>query len=91
MPLIKEHDTQEKCFALNVEESVSEPQKTVDPSLLALTQLLGSTEQVEVREGVRKISAEEPRPRGGRSNDLLESQNAFCPSGSISMKISSVL
>ena len=72
---------------MNVEESVSEPRKTTDPSHLAVRQLLVSTEQVDVREGVRQVSAEEPRPNGGRSNDLFESQITFCPSGSISMKI----
>lgn len=68
-------------------ESVSEPRKTTNPSHLAVTQLLMSTEQVDVREGVRQVSAEEPRTGGGRSNDLFVSQNTFCLSGGISVKI----
>lgn len=60
-----------------------EPHKGTDPNHLAVAWLLQSAQQVGVREGVRQVSAEEPRP----SSDLFEWQNGFCPSGSISIKI----
>lgn len=72
---------------MNAEESVSEPKKTSGCSHVAVPQLLLSTAQVDVREGLRQVSAGEPGPGGGRSNDLFGSQNTFCPSGSISIKI----
>lgn len=48
------------------------------------------TEQIDLREEVRQVSAKEPRADGDRNNDLFESLNAFCTGGSISLKILSV-
>lgn len=54
--------------------------------MAGVAQLLVGTEQ-RCEEGVRQVSAEEPRPDGGRSNDLFGSQNVFFPERSSSLKV----
>lgn len=76
--LIKKHSVQEKCFLWNAEER--------SPLTRGYTAPRGHRAE-RCQEGVRQVSAEEPGPSGGRSNDLLGSQNAFFPDGSNSLKV----
>lgn len=80
--LIKKHSIQEKCSPVNAEE-----RSPMGHESQSVTQLLRSTEQIDLREEVRQLSAEELRADGGGNNGLFESLNAFCTGGSISLKI----